>query len=91
VDYLVGVAPLKLQSSRALVGEIATTVVEGLDPQWHSAHLARLRSLTLPEVGAACAQAWDPARLTWVLCGDAAVIAGPVEALGLGPVQVIQP
>ncbi|PPJ80345.1 hypothetical protein CV019_00385, partial [Staphylococcus haemolyticus] len=49
---------------------------------------ARYRAMTLPELRAAAAQTIDPARITWIVVGDAAKVKPQLDSLGL-PVAVV--
>ncbi|WP_190128141.1 M16 family metallopeptidase [Streptomyces mashuensis] len=89
VQNLVGVAPLKFETAAAVAGTLADQVEQFL-PDDYQAHLyERLAATGTVEATAAVVSAFPVGGLVTVLVGDAAAIAEPVKALGIGEVTVI--
>ncbi len=85
----VAVAPLRLQGSRPLAGEIAQSVIDGLPDDFLARQLERVKAATTADVTAAAVRDWDLAAFSLVACGDGEVITAQIEALGLGSVEVV--
>lgn len=90
-DYIAGIFPLRLESVGQVADLVLEQVVYGLEDDYHARYRDRIRSVT-PEA------AWDAARrhvrpgeAQIVVVGDATAMARPVEALALGPVEVVGP
>ncbi|WP_370416884.1 M16 family metallopeptidase [Streptomyces fradiae] len=89
VQNLVGVAPLKYETAASVAGTLADQVEQHL-PDDYQAHLyARLAATGTVEATAAVVNAFPVDQLVTVLVGDAAQIAEPVRALGIGEVSVV--
>ncbi|GGP69038.1 MULTISPECIES: pitrilysin family protein [Streptomyces] len=89
VQNLVGVAPLKFETAASVASTLADQVEQHL-PDDYQAHLyARLAETGTVEATAAVVNAFPADRLVTVLVGDAARIAEPVKALGIGEVTVV--
>ncbi|HEX8366732.1 MAG TPA: pitrilysin family protein [Allosphingosinicella sp.] len=100
-----GVTPAELQrvvqgNSRELAGSFETsqqllgalrTISILRRPDDHVERLpARYRSMTTAELDAAARRAIDPARLVFVVVGDASVVRPQLERIGL-PIEVVTP
>lgn len=89
VQNLVGVAPLKFETAASVAATLADQVEQQL-PDDFQAHLyARLAETGTVEATAAVVNAFPVDRLVTILVGDAAQIAEPVRALGIGEVTVV--
>ncbi|MEV4436960.1 pitrilysin family protein [Streptomyces sp. NPDC049555] len=89
VQNLVGVAPLKYETAAAVAGTLADQVEQFLPDDFQGHLYERLAQTGTVEATAAVVSAFPADRLVTVLVGDAAQIAEPVKALGIGPVTVI--
>lgn len=87
VDFYLGASPLRFQTARALVDQAAGLLADGLPADWLNVLRAALPAVTAASASAAFAAA-VPERLAVVVVGDAATVAVPVRALGLGEVTV---
>ena len=90
-DYIAGVFPLRMETVGQVAGRITEQVVFDLEDDYHATYRDRIRGVT-PEA------AWDagrrhvrPDEAQIVVVGDAASIQGDLEALALGPVEVVAP
>lgn len=89
VQNLVGVAPLKFEMAASVAGTLADQVEQHLPDDYQAQLYARLADTGTVEATAAVVNAFPEDRLVTVLVGDAAQIADPVRALGIGEVSVV--
>ncbi|WBB62615.1 pitrilysin family protein [Streptomyces sp. WMMC500] len=88
-DFLVGVAPLRYETSAAVAGTLADQVEQQLPDDYQARQYARLAATGTVEATAAVLSAFPTDRLVTVLVGDAEKIAEPVRELGIGEVRVV--
>lgn len=88
-DYLAGVFPLRYESTDAVAGALANATIHGLGDDWFASYRDRVRAITPDAVLAAARAHVHPERMLVLALGDAKLIRAPLEALGLGPVQVL--
>ncbi|MEU3506203.1 insulinase family protein, partial [Streptomyces hundungensis] len=89
VQNLVGVAPLKYETAAAVAGTLADQVEQFLPDDYQARLYAQLAETGTVEATAAVVNAFPADRLVTILVGDAARIAEPVRALGIGEVTVV--
>ncbi|WP_344532397.1 pitrilysin family protein [Streptomyces albiaxialis] len=89
VRNLVGVAPLRYETSAAVAGTLADQVEQHLPDDFQGELYARLAETGTVEATAAAVSAFPADRLVTVLVGDASQIAEPVRELGIGEVKVV--
>ncbi|MFI1016497.1 M16 family metallopeptidase [Streptomyces sp. NPDC020965] len=89
VQNLVGVAPLKYETAASVAGTLADQVEQHLPDDYQALLYQRLAETGTVEATAAVVNAFPQDRLVTVLVGDAAQIAEPVRALGIGEVTVV--
>ncbi len=89
-DYLRGVFPLHLQTTAALAARIAELVVFDLPTDYFQTYRRQIGEVTRDDVLRVARDVIRPDRLAVVLVGDADEIAEPVQALGLGPVEILE-
>ncbi|MEV0847138.1 pitrilysin family protein [Streptomyces sp. NPDC049954] len=87
---LVGVAPLKYETAAAVAGTLADQVEQQLPDDFQAQLYRRLAETGTVEATAAVVSAFPVDHLVTVLVGDAAQIAEPVRALGIGEVTVVE-
>ena len=85
-DYLAGVFPIRFESTSAVAGAIAGAEMFGLPADWFATYRDRVQAITPAQVHAAARAHVDPSRLLVLAVGDPAVIAAPLEGLGLSPI-----
>ena len=90
-DYIAGVFPLRLETVGQVAGRITEQVVFSLPDDYHATYRDRIRSVTLSDAWAAARRHVRPAEAQIVVVGDAGSVTGPLEALGVGPVEVVTP
>jgi predicted Zn-dependent peptidase len=89
VHNLVGVAPLKYETAAPVAGMLADQVEQHLPDNYQAQLYARLAETSTVEATAAVVAAFPEDRLVTILVGDASRISAPVQALGIGDVQVV--
>jgi zinc protease len=89
--YLAGTFPLALQTTDGLAGKLSTLAVYGFPDDYFNSYARRLLEVTPDQVRDAARRRLMPDRAAVVVVGDAQQLRGPLEELGIGPVQVIDP
>ncbi len=89
VQNLVGVAPLRYETAAAVANTLADQVEQHLPDDFQAQLYRMLAETGTVEATAAVVNAFPVDRLVTVLVGDAAEIAEPVKALGIGEVTVV--
>lgn len=90
-SYLAGTFPLALQTTDGLAGKLSSMAVYGLPDDYYDSYRDRLMAVTADEVREAARRHLMPDRAAVVVVGDAGELRGGLEALGIGPVQVVDP
>jgi predicted Zn-dependent peptidase len=89
VQNLVGIVPLKYERAASVAGTLADQVEEHLPDDYQAQLYARLAETSATEATAAVIAAFPESRLVTILVGDASQIKAPVQALGIGDVEVV--
>ena len=87
-DYIVGIFPLRLETTRQLASRVGELIIYGLPDDYHATYRDRLRAVTQTETLEAGRTHVRPEEMSVVVVGDADEIRAPLEALDLGPVEV---
>jgi zinc protease len=87
-DYLAGVMPLELQTSRQLATRVSDLFTYGLPADDFVGYRERIGAVTCADVARVARDQIDPARFVIAVVGDAASIRGPLEALQAGAVTL---
>jgi len=86
---------LRLPGSRETIAEVAASIEDlvehDLPDNYYETYAARVRELSLGDIGQAAASVVQPDHMVWVVIGDRAKIESGVRGLGLGDVQVLNP
>jgi predicted Zn-dependent peptidase len=90
-EYMAGIFPLKMETTEQLASMVAELLIFDLPDDHHHHYRERIRAVELDAVRAALAAHLHPSKAAVVVAGDASRILAEVEALGLGPVEVVQP
>ncbi|HEX2208908.1 MAG TPA: pitrilysin family protein, partial [Longimicrobium sp.] len=90
-SYLAGTFPLALQTTDGLAGKLSSLAVYGLPDDYFDHYRDRLMAVTAEEVREAARRRLMPDRAAIVVVGDARELRPGLEALGIGPVRVIDP
>ena len=86
-SYLDGVFPIRFESTTAIANALGSLITYGLPNDYFDRYRANIRSVTAGSVLEAARAHVRPEHLQIVAVGDPAVIRGPLEQLGLGPVR----
>lgn len=89
-DFMVGVFPLRFETTGGIAGAIEPIAVYGLDHEYWQTYRSNLEAVTTDEVLEAATELIRPDESLVLLTGDAARIGDELEGAGLGPVEVIQ-
>jgi zinc protease len=90
-SYQAGTFPLALQTTDGLAGKLSSLAVYDLPDDYYDSYRDRLMAVTAEEVREAARRRLLPHRAAVVVVGDANELRGGLEALGVGPVHVIDP
>jgi zinc protease len=92
-DYAAGIFGIQLETSSQIASRLTQLVVYGLPDGYYHRYRDDVRAVTVDAAAEAARRHIRPHEAQVVVVGDAARIAGPLEALGLGPVEVrpVQP
>lgn len=90
-SYLAGTFPLSLQTTDGLASRLSTLAMYGFPDDYWDSYRDRLMAVTADEVREAARRRLMPDRAAVVVVGDAKQLRAGLEALGIGPVQVIDP
>ena len=89
-DYAAGVFPLRLETVAQVAARVTELVVYDLPEDYHHTYRDRVRSVTAAAAAAAAARHVKPAEAQVVVVGDSDAIGPPLEALEVGPVEVVR-
>jgi predicted Zn-dependent peptidase len=85
---MAGVFPLRLETTGQIASQVAELLLYDLPEDYHATYRERIRSVTRDDALEAARRCIRPDEITVVIGGDADVVRGPLEELGLGPVEV---
>jgi zinc protease len=88
-DYLIGVFPLRFETSAQVAGALAGLVVHGLPDDELDRYRPAVAAVTADAVQAAARSYIDADAASIVVVGDVAVFEEPLRAAGYGEVEVI--
>lgn len=90
-DYIVGVFPLRFETVSQVSSRVAELIVYDLPEDYHATYRDRVREVTPESAVDAARRNVRPDEMAVVVAGDAEEVRGPLEDLGLGPVEVVSP
>jgi len=91
VSYLVGVFPVRFETTAEVAGGLANVEIFRLPSDYFFTYRDRVRAVTAADVHRVAQAHLDPGRLQVVIVGDATAIRERVEGMGIGPVRVYDP
>lgn len=91
VSYLVGVFPIRFETTAEVAGGLANVEIFRLPSTYFDTYRERVAAVTVDDVLRVARTHLDPTRLQVVVVGDAAAIREPISALGLGAISVYDP
>jgi len=87
-DFAAGIFGLQLETSSQIGSRLTQLVVYGLPDGYYHRYRDDMKSVSVESAAEAAARHFRPAAAQIVVVGDAHTVAPPLEALGLGPVEV---
>lgn len=87
-NYLVGVFPLRFESTHGIAAAIEPLAVYDLPDDWWHAYRSRLEAVTVDDVQRVARELIGPDEMLIVVVGDAVSWVDDLRAAGLGPVEV---
>jgi zinc protease len=90
-DFLVGVFPLRFETTGGIAGAIEPLAVYDLPHDWWQTYRANLEGVGPDDVHRVARELVRPDEALILLTGDASVLRTDLETAGLGPLQVISP
>ncbi len=90
-DYLVGVFPLRFETTAGIAAAIEPMAVYDLPPDWWQTYRGRLEAVGPSDVLEAARELIRPDELLIMVVGDAARIGDELAAAGFGPVEIASP
>ena len=88
-DFQVGIFPLRFESTGGIAAAIEPIAVYGLADDFWQTYRGKIEAVGAAEAHAAAIELIRPEELLILAVGDAKVIRGDVEALGIAPVEVV--
>jgi zinc protease len=87
-DYLVGIFPLRFETTAGIAAAIEPLAVYDLPDEWWHAYRSRLEAVTPDEVHAVARELIRPEEALILVVGDASKIRDDLAGAGLGPLEV---
>ena len=89
-DFAAGVFGLQIETVDQIATRLTHIVVFGLEDGYFDDYRSNIRAVTVEETAAALRRNIRPAEVQVVVVGDADEISEPLEALQLGPVDIVR-
>jgi len=90
-DYLIGVFPLRFESTGGVAAAIEPLVNYGLPGDYWQTYRDRLEAVSESDVKRVANDVIVPEQLLCLVVGDAAKVRAELEATGVGPMEVVTP
>ena len=90
-DYLIGVFPLRFETTGGVASAIEPLVNYGLPDDYWQTYRERLEGVSEADIRSAATELIVPDRLLCLIVGDAAKVRSELEATGVGPMEVVSP
>jgi zinc protease len=88
-DFLVGVFPLRFETTGGIAFAIEPIAIYGLSDDWWQTYRANTEAVGVAEAHAAAKELIRPDELVILLTGDAAQVRAELEAADYGPLEVL--
>ena len=90
-NYLAGIFPLTLQTTSGVAARLSEIALHGLPEDYFERYPSHVLGVTAEDAHRVAREYLQPERAAVVIVGDAAAIRDEIEALGLGPIEVVDP
>jgi len=90
-DYLVGVFPLRFETTGGVAMAIEPIAVYGLSDDWWATYRDHVEAVTPEAIHTASLAGIHPDTALILLTGDAEVVEPTLAAAGFGPIEVVSP
>jgi zinc protease len=90
-DYLAGIFPLQLESTGQVASRVAELLIHDLPRDTWATHRERIRAVDREAAWTAARAHIRPDEFRVTIVGDAEAVVPELEALALGPVDVVEP
>ena len=87
-DFLVGVFPLRFETTGGIAAAIEPLAVYDLPDEWWHAYRSHLEAVTTSDVLATARDLIRPDEALILVVGDASKVRADLEALDLGPLEL---
>jgi predicted Zn-dependent peptidase len=88
-DYSAGIFGLQLETAGQIGSRLSQILMHGLDDDYYHRYRDNVRGVTTEQVSAAVRAHMRPDEVQIVVVGDAEVVVGPLQELGVGSVTVV--
>ena len=88
-DFQIGIFPLRFESTGGIAAAIEPIAIYGLAEDFWQSYRGKIEAVGVAEAHQAAIELIRPEELLILAVGDAKVIRGDVEALGIAPVEVV--
>ena len=88
-DFLVGIFPLRFESTAGIASAMEPLAVYDLPDDWWHAYRSRLEGVTPADVQSVARELVRPDEALVLVVGDASKVADDLRALELGPVELV--
>ena len=90
-DYLIGVFPLRFETTGGVATAMEPLVNYGLPDDYWQTYRERLEAVSEADISSAANDLIVPNQLLCLVVGDAAKVRTELEATGVGPMEVVSP
>jgi len=88
-DFMSGVFPLQMQSTGQMAQQVSGLLIYDLPLDYFQSYRDRIRAVTVESAARAGRRHLHPEQAQIVIVGDASAVVADLEALDLGPVEVV--
>jgi zinc protease len=88
-DFLVGIFPLRFESTAGIAAAMEPLAIYDLPDDWWHSYRSRLEAVTPADVHAVARELIRPDEALILVVGDASKVAGDLEGLNLGSTEVV--
>jgi predicted Zn-dependent peptidase len=90
-DFLVGVFPLRFESTGGVAAAIEPIAIYGLPDEYWQTYRGRIDAVTPADAREVAEELILPDQLLCLVVGDASIVRADLEATGIGPLELVSP